>query len=251
MFSKSTVKYIQSLQHKKFRDEEGCFVAEGPKLVKELLEGAIFQCRNVYALQEWAEQQDAKLLQVLDTKLQIIRDFELEKISSLTKANLVLAVFEKKKPEIYPAITNRITLLLDDIQDPGNLGTIIRIADWFGIGNIVCSLQTADMYNAKVVQSTMASLQRVNLIYTDLKDWLEKQTMVKKYAATLQGKPVKSFNALTEGILIIGNESKGVSEPVMKLADEKITIPRIGEAESLNAAVATGIILYEMSNGRG
>lgn len=249
MFSKSTIKYIQSLQHKKFRDEEGCFVAEGPKLVRELLEGGIFQCRNVYALQDWAGPEDIKLLQMRDIEPQIIRDFELEKISSLTKPNGVLAVFEKKETVLSPDITRKLTLLLDDIQDPGNLGTIIRIADWFGIEHIVCSLQTADMYNPKVVQSTMASLQRVNILYTEIGDWLEKQTMLKKFAATLDGKPLKNFKALKEGILIIGNESKGVSERVMKLADEKITIPRIGQAESLNAAVATGIILYEMVKG--
>ena len=251
MFSKSTVKYIQSLQHKKFRDEEGLFVAEGPKLVKELLEGGRFVCRNLYALPGWIEQQDPNLLQGLDSRLLAIKDFELEKISSLTKANMVLGVFEKKVSSTDPVFTNTITLVLDDIQDPGNLGTIIRIADWFGIQHIVCSLQTADMYNTKVVQSTMASLQRVNLIYTDVREWLEKQTRIKKYAATLHGKRLEGVSGLKEGILIIGNESKGISDPVMQLSDEKITIPRLGEAESLNAAVATGIILYEITRAGG
>ncbi len=245
MFSKSTVKYIQSLQHKKFRDEEGAFVAEGPKLVKELLEGRVFTCRNIYALADW--QHDIK--NIHEFTVETIRDFELEKISSLSKPNQVLAVFEQKKAIASPVLKNKITLALDDIQDPGNLGTIIRIADWFGIDNIACSLKTADMYNSKVVQSTMASLQRVNLIYTDIENWLKEQA-VTKYAATLNGEPLNSFNALQEGIIIIGNESKGVSDGVMKLADKKITIPRIGEAESLNAAVATGIILYEIRNGK-
>lgn len=246
MFSKSTIKYIQSLQHKKFRDEEGLFVAEGPKLVKELLEGNVFTCRNIYALPEWADQPHSFLTNDALAKTTVIKDFELEKISSLTKSNLVLAVFEKKKTVNNPDLTNKITIVLDDIQDPGNLGTIIRIADWFGIENIICSLHTADMYNSKVVQSTMASLQRVNLIYTEVEAWLQKQKNIKKYAAALNGEPVKSFHSLTEGIFIIGNESKGISDAVMKLADKKITIPRTGQAESLNAAVATGIILYEM-----
>lgn len=248
MFSKSTIKYIQSLQHKKFRDEEGLFVAEGPKLVKELLEGNVFSCRNIYALPEWIGQADDSLKNSFGSKMEPIKDFELEKISSLSKANLVLAVFEKKKATDAPVFTNKITLVLDDIQDPGNLGTIIRIADWFGIENIICSLQTADMYNPKVVQSTMASLQRVNLVYTNVEAWLQQQAGIKKYAAALNGEPLKNFSSLKEAILIIGNESKGISDAIMKLADKKITIPRIGEAESLNAAVATGIILYEMKS---
>ena len=245
MFSKSTVKYIQSLQHKKFRDEEGVFVAEGPKLVKELLEGELFTCRNIYALPEWAPSLDKQLLNKYESSIETIRDFELEKISALSKPNLVVAVFEQKKSLHNPDIKNKITLVLDDIQDPGNLGTIIRIADWFGIENIICSPKTVDMYNSKVVQSTMASLQRVNLVYTDVEQWLALQT-VNKYAAALHGEPLNNFHSLKEGILIVGNESKGISDTILKMANKKITIPRVGEAESLNAAVATGIILYEM-----
>jgi TrmH family RNA methyltransferase len=246
MFSKSTVKYIQSLQHKKFRDEEGLFVAEGPKLVGELLEGNIFPCKNIYALGEWVEKLPGRLKAKLEPQLLLIKDFELEKISGLVKPNLVLGVFEKKMAQAEPSLKNKVSLLLDDIQDPGNLGTIIRIADWFAIENVICSLHTADMYNSKVVQSTMASLQRVNLVYTDLEVFLQKHTSIKKMAATLHGKPLTSLSHLKEGIIIIGNESKGISEPIMKLANEKITITRYGEAESLNAAVAAGIILYEV-----
>jgi TrmH family RNA methyltransferase len=246
MFSKSTVKYIQSLQHKKFRDEEGLFVAEGPKLVGELLEGNIFACKNIYALGEWVEKLPGRLKAKLEPQLLLIKDFELEKISGLVKPNLVLGVFEKKVAHTDPSLKNKVSLLLDDIQDPGNLGTIIRIADWFGIENVICSLHTADMYNSKVVQSTMASLQRVNLVYTDLGVFLQKHTSIKKIAAALHGNPLTSVSHLKEGIIIIGNESKGISEPIMQLANEKITIARYGEAESLNAAVAAGIILYEV-----
>ncbi|MBC7936652.1 MAG: RNA methyltransferase [Rhizobacter sp.] len=245
MFSKSTVKYIQSLQHKKFREEEKLFVAEGPKLVTELLEDGIFACRNIYALAGWENSLSKKIEDDHRSCIITIQDFELEKISSLSKPNLVLAVFEQKKVLSSPDLKSKLTLVLDDIQDPGNLGTIIRIADWFGIENIICSLQTADMYNAKVVQSTMASLQRVNVIYTSLEEWLQNQS-IKKYATTLNGKAIAHFNQIKEGIIIIGNESKGVSDGVMKLSENKITIPRVGNAESLNAAVATGIILYEL-----
>jgi TrmH family RNA methyltransferase len=247
MFSKSTVKYIQSLQHKKFRDEEGTFVAEGPKLVGELLAGKVFACKNIYALPGWAAQLNNKQKEELGEKLFLIKDFELEKISSLSKPNLVLAVFEKKKQLATPSLHNKVSLILDDIQDPGNLGTIIRIADWFGIENVICSLHTADMYNSKVVQSTMASLQRVNLIYTDIETVLLENNSIQKFAATLNGKSLKTISHLKEGIIIIGNESKGISEDIMKLADEKITIAKFGEAESLNAAVAAGIILYEVN----
>lgn len=137
-------------------------------------------------------------------------------------------------------------MALDAIQDPGNLGTIIRIADWFGIADIVCAAGTADIYNAKVVQSTMGSLGRVNVVYTDLPVWLQKNKQVKIYSASLDGKDVNEIGKLAEGIIVIGNEANGVSDEVLKFVDEKITIPKTGEAESLNAAVATGIILSHL-----
>ena len=140
-------------------------------------------------------------------------------------------------------ITGKITLVLDTIQDPGNLGTIIRTADWFGIENIICSPACADMYNPKVVQSTMGSLARVNIFYTNLEEWLQKNKKIKKYATALNGKNISELKNVKEAIIIIGNEGKGISDAVMDLVEEKITIPKIGEAESLNAAVATGIIL--------
>lgn len=248
MFSKSTIKYIQSLQHKKFRDEFNVFFAEGPKVVKELLDADIFVCINIYATAQWVKELSATIKNSVADKIEVIQDFELEKISALSKANAVLAVFEKKSA-IKFTLENKLSLVLDDIQDPGNLGTIIRIADWFGIENIFCSLHTADMYNPKVVQSTMASLARVNIFYTDIAALL-RNSNVKKYAAALDGKPVAAIGNLKEGLLIIGNESKGISDEVFALANEKITIPKLGAAESLNAGIATGIILYELT-GKG
>ncbi len=245
MLSKASIKYIQSLQHKKFRDQAGQFVAEGPRLVKELLEAKIFKCVSVHALPGWLEQEADLLAGLPQLVPDLIKDFELEKISSLAKPNQVLAVFEKKAAGTEPVLENKLTLLLDDIQDPGNLGTIIRIADWFGIENVVCSLHTADMYNSKVVQSTMASLQRVNLIYTDIPAWLVKNKHIRIFAATLHGESLAAVTGLQEGIIVIGNEAAGVSDAVLKLATEQITIPRFGQAESLNAAVAASLILYE------
>ena len=247
MLSKSTIKYIQSLQHKKLRDAEGLFVAEGPKLVMELLEGKIFQCRGLYALASWIEKQ-TQLPEFIHNELLFpVTEIELEKIAQLTQPNAVVAVFEKKIVQPTFPLQQQFTLLLDDIQDPGNLGTIIRIADWFGVKNIVCSKQTADMYNAKVVQSTMASLQNVNILYTDLLPWLAANKGIPVLAATLGGKSLKSFAPIKEAIIIIGNESKGVRPELLQIASDTITIPRVGQAESLNAAVATGIILYELT----
>jgi TrmH family RNA methyltransferase len=246
MLSKTHTKYIQSLQHKKFRDEHGLFLAEGPKVVMDLLNGRKFICKEIFALNSWLQAHNKQLSSLRETVVSDVADFELQKISSLTTAHDLVAVFEKRRPVVEIDPTSKITLALDTIQDPGNLGTIIRIADWFGIENIICSIGCADMYNAKVVQSTMGSLGRVNLIYTNLVDWLQQNNKVKVYSASLDGKDMKSLGKLKEGIIIIGNEANGVSDEVMKLVQEKITIPRIGEAESLNAAVATGIILSHL-----
>lgn len=245
MLSKSTAKYIQSLQHKKFRDEEASFVAEGPKLINELLNENIFACTRLFATKNWADENagNSKLSHI--PKLEIIEPFELEKISAMPTPNQVVAVFKKLTMNTKPDLKNKISLALDDIQDPGNLGTIIRIADWFAIENILCSLHTADMYNPKVVQSTMASLGRVNMIYTDLGTFLKNST-VKKYATVLNGQSLQKFKNISEGILIIGNESKGISPEILSLCDAQITIERSGKAESLNAAVSTAIVMYHL-----
>ncbi|MFZ1307014.1 MAG: RNA methyltransferase [Ferruginibacter sp.] len=243
MLSKTHTKYIQSLQHKKLRDETGLFITEGPKVVMDLLNSRKFVCKEIFALNNWLQEHSQQLSLLKDIVVTPVEDFELQKISSLSTAHAVVAVFEKRKPVYTIETALKITLVLDTIQDPGNLGTIIRIADWFGVENIICSIGCADMYNAKVVQSTMGSLGRVNVIYTDIIAWLKENRKVKIYSASLEGEDVKAVGKLKEGILIIGNEANGVSDEVMELVNEKINIPRIGEAESLNAAVATGIIL--------
>ena len=245
MFSKSHTKYIQSLQHKKSRGEEGVFIAEGPKLVPELLREDKFICKQIFATAEWIKANN-NLLKNNAGEIISVKDFELEKLSSLTTANEVLAVFEQRVSFPNFSVKGKITLILDGIQDPGNFGTIIRIADWFGVENIVCSENCADMYNSKVVQSTMGSIGRVNLIYTNLVEWLNNNKTVAIYAAALQGKSLAEISSVKECILIIGNESKGISEALMQMATDKITISKKGSAESLNAAVATGIILSHL-----
>ena len=246
MISKTHTKYIQSLQHKKFRDETGEFFAEGPKTVVELLEGRRFECKELYAVGEWLAANTSLAGKYPKTAFHDIKDFELEKISALTTPNKVLALFKKRQQNNAVSFKGKITLLLDTIQDPGNFGTIIRTADWFGVETIVCSQNGADMYNPKVVQSTMGSLGRVNILYADLAEWIEKNNAIKTYAAALNGKPVSSLKAIKEAAIIIGNESKGINEELMQLVNEKITIPRNGAAESLNAAVAAGIILAQV-----
>jgi RNA methyltransferase, TrmH family len=236
MIVKSKVKYINSLGDKKLRDADGVFVAEGPKIINELLGESRAEAVEIFALKEWIDENGTT-----SAPVQEIDDIMLGRLSFLTTPNKVLGVF--KIPQL-PALTfkGQLTLVLDGIQDPGNLGTIIRCADWFGISQVVCSADCADVYNPKTVQSTMGSIARVNVYYEDLAQLLS-HADVKVYATSLAGKDVFDIQRLNEGVIIIGNESKGIRESVVGLAHERITIPRIGKAESLNAAVATGIIL--------
>ena len=240
MLVKQKIKYIQTLGQKKFREKEGLFIAEGPKLVNELLEADTIAVKEVYALKEWVNNNPLLPANIILTE---ISEQELEKISQLTTPNQVVAIVQQFDTGNTITAKDQITLALDTVQDPGNLGTIVRIADWFGIKQIVCSLDSADMYNTKVVQSTMGSIARVKIIYTDLNEWLGTQENIPIYAASLQGENIASIKKINEGIIIIGNESRGISEEIMKLATIRITIPAKGKAESLNAAVATGIIL--------
>jgi RNA methyltransferase, TrmH family len=243
MLGKSQAKYIQSLGQKKVRDEEGVFVAEGPKIIAELLASADANILQLYALHDWiaANHHDCNGI-----KLEEIDENDLTKISQLTTPNKVLAVVSKPQAPADLAAKGVVSLVLDTIQDPGNLGTIIRIADWFDIKQIICSNTCADMYNPKVVQSTMGSIVRVQLLYTDLPGWLQGQKDVFIYAAALEGQNVRAMKKIPEGLIVIGNESKGISPEIFELVDVKITIPRMGKAESLNAAVATGIILSHL-----
>jgi len=241
MVTKSQVKYIQSLGHKKFRDEEGVFVAEGPKIVDELLQAPNLRLRQLYALPVWDGAPRQTQAQVTE-----VGPSELERLSGLSTPNQVLAVFEK--PSFPPPDwASGLHLVLDGIQDPGNLGTIVRIADWFGIGQIFASSDSADVFNPKAIQSTMGSIGRVNVVYGDPEVFLAKHPELPLYAAVLEGRPVGATGRVARGALVIGNESKGIRPALLERATHRITIPRIGQAESLNAAVATGIILSHVT----
>ncbi len=245
MLSKAHTKYIQSLHHKKFRDAEKVFIAEGSKVVMDLLKSAAFHCVEIIGLEECLHKNEVFIRKYYSGSMQVVEGFELEKISALQTPNQMLAIFKQATiPTINPK--NKITLLLDTIQDPGNLGTIIRIADWFGIEAIICTDDCVDKYNPKVVQSTMGSLGNVQILYTDPIVWLKENKNIKAFAAALEGENVSTLKGLSEGIIVIGNEAKGISKAVMDLCSERITITKVGNAESLNAAVATGIILSHL-----
>jgi TrmH family RNA methyltransferase len=196
--------------------------------------------KEIYAVKEWIIVNE-KLLGKTDV-IEITEE-ELERISHLSAPNKVLAIVQQYERPVFIDLKAKITLVLDCIQDPGNMGTIIRIADWFGVEQIICSPDSADMYNSKVVQATMGSISRVNVFYTDLAGWLSANDTVPVYAAVLDGDDITGMKVVKEGVLLIGNEAKGISNGLLKHAKVKVTIPKKGKAESLNAAVATGIIL--------
>src|SRR5947207_11485059 len=211
MISKSQAKYIQSLGQKKQRDQEEVFIAEGPKVVKELLQSKNAEFKNLYALDDWL-QENEKYLAHVDAAA--IDERELETISQLTTPNRVIAIV-KKFSQQQSTIKGKISLALDAIQDPGNFGSIVRIADWFGVQQIFCSLDCADMYNSKVVQATVGSIARVNIFYTHLDEWLQAQKDIRIYAAVLEGKDVTKMQALREGLIVIGNEAKGIRQELL------------------------------------
>jgi TrmH family RNA methyltransferase len=236
MINKNELKYIQSFAHKKHWAEESVFMIEGPKMMEELM-ASEWVIRQAYATKDWIQTQPFKPHYVTE-----VADFELDKMTQLQKANQVIALVEKKQSHTPINLKGKLTLLLDGIQDPGNLGTIIRTADWFGLNQIIVSADTASCFNPKVVQSTMGSILRVEVIVADLAELIESSKMP-IYGALLEGKLIQTTNLTKEGLLLIGNESKGIRAPLLAMITHPITIPKYGAAESLNAAVATGIIL--------
>jgi RNA methyltransferase, TrmH family len=245
MLVKSQVKYIQSLGQKKFRDQEGVFIVEGPKIVKELLDAPNTRPRFIYAVKEWLEAGREWLPTTAASCITELKEGELERISSLVTPNQVLAVLERPSFPV-PVFNDTVSLLLDGIQDPGNLGTIVRIADWFGLRQVVCSRDCADIFNSKAVQSTMGSITRVQVIYGDPEEVIRLYPGLPVFAAVLEGKNLYETEHISKGLVMIGNESRGIRPELLEKATHRITIPRKGQAESLNAAVATGIILSHL-----
>jgi TrmH family RNA methyltransferase len=247
MVSKSQISFIKSLQQKKFRKEHSLFVAEGNKSVTEFITSS-YKITTVYHTPTF----DAKLLKL--SKKVIFQDIsvaDMQKISSLTTPQEVLAVIHIPEwPNLSKdSLRDQFTLVLDGVQDPGNLGTIIRTADWFGITNIICSEDTVDAYNPKVVQATMGSLARVNLHYTNLASLLP-QLKLPIFGAMLDGNNIYTANFGTEGLVVMGNEGNGLRPEIQQLITQAITIPRLGGAESLNVAIATALFCGELSRKR-
>ena len=236
MVSKNQIKLINSLQQKKYRKLHNLFIAEGKKVIQELLDA---QFSLAYLFVTKADLFDTNPAATL------ISDSELKKITALTTANDCLAVFEIKETAFKP--TSGLELALDNIKDPGNMGTIIRLCDWFGISKIVCSEETVDMYNPKVVQATMGSLARVQIEYINLAAYL-KATDLEIFGTFMDGKNIYKSNLPSKGIIVMGNEANGISEEIEQLVTQKIAIPRFGnlqQTESLNVATATAIFLSE------
>ncbi len=244
MLSKNKIKYIHSLELKKIRKEEGVFVAEGHKLVGDLI--GYFHCRLLVALPSWLEKNPSiKADEIIEVTID-----ELSRASLLKTPQDVLAVFEQPHYDISADIvTHSLCLALDDVQDPGNLGTIIRLADWFGIEHIFCSQGTVDVYNPKVVQATMGALARVKLHYCNLSSLITSMSNIPIYGTFLDGNNIYGETLSNNGLIVMGNEGNGVSKEVAQLINKRLYIPSYPPtretSESLNVAIATAVVCAE------
>ncbi|MFN3967675.1 TrmH family RNA methyltransferase [Flavobacterium sp.] len=237
MVSKNQIKLITSLQHKKYRNEHQLFIAEGVKVIQELLQSN-FVLEHLFVTESIFEtiNPDQKTL---------VKEADMKRISALVSPSSCLAIF--KIPKTKTIEDKGLIVALDDIRDPGNLGTIIRLCDWFGVKQLVCSYETVDVYNSKVIQATMGSITRVNVIYADLQDFIA-QTTLPVFGTFMDGKNIYKEVLPTDGVLIFGNEANGISPSIEKSIKNRIAIPRFGDiqqTESLNVATATAICLSE------
>ena len=241
MLSKNQIKLITSLQQKKQRIAHQLFFAEGIKVIQELVESK-FELVHLFTTQN-------DFQEVSNNKKEIVTESELKKITALATPNTCLAVF--RIPNEKMILETGLILALDAIRDPGNLGTILRLCDWFGIDQVICSKETVDIYNPKVVQATMGSIARVNLSYIDLEQFIG-QTQLPVFGTFMDGTNIYKTDLPQKGIIIMGNEANGISPEIEKLVKNRLTIPRFGtlqKTESLNVATATAIILSEFRRG--
>lgn len=249
MLSKAVIKHLRALQLKKFRDESGLFLVEGPKLVKELLLSPGWKVDQLYALPDWHPPSDVPIPEIIP-----VTEKELEQISIHPQPNRVIAVAAIPPVIRLPAEvpSSGLYLLLDQIQDPGNLGTIIRTADWFGLAGLFCSQDTVDCFNPKVVQSSMGSLFRIPVHYGSLAGVLVKNTQgpqLPVYATQLDGSDIFQTSLSESGLIILGNESRGIHPLLKPFVNRSLLIPSKSKdsagAESLNVATAAGIVCAE------
>ena len=238
MLTKNNIKFIKSLQLKKFRQKERLFIVEGEKNTVELL-------LSNYAIETLLISTDfskkySDLIQENSCPVEITDARTISTLGTYSSNNMSLAVVKEPEEKVFN--NSGVQLILDDIRDPGNLGTIIRIADWYGLQNVICSNTSAEFYNPKVISASMGSVFKINLFREDLNLFLTKYPHVKVYGALMEGENVHKMQFENNAFVIIGNESHGISTSLTEKIDHKITIPRIGKAESLNAAMATAVI---------
>lgn len=242
--SNNKIKYIRSLKEKKYRNQHNTFVAEGIKVILDLLETC--ECQLIAALPEiTAAYPELKAEEIITASSD-----ELKKASFLKTAPAIIAVFHQPTFDLNKKdLENKISIVLDGVQDPGNVGTIIRIADWFGIENVICSEDSADVYNPKTVQATMGSIARVSVTYTDIKEFLKNISDLSIYGTLLSGNNIYNEKLSNKGLIVMGSEGKGISEEIANYIDYKLYIPEfpIGSKspDSLNVAVATAIVCSE------
>lgn len=242
MLSKNKIKFIQSLQRKKHRVAEGLFLLEGDKMAKEALEQAAVE--HIYALNDWVEAHKVAI-RSKEIPFTSITARELKSISGLTTPNRVVLVMKQFVPKLdEDSLSKGYALYLDQIQDPGNMGTILRNADWFGIQQVFCSEGCVDIYNSKVIQASMGAIFRVRIMNVSLTDLLQKKPELPVYGTVLGGNNIYEIEPAQNGLIVIGNEGRGISPDIQDLLTHKVTIPKgkNGGAESLNAAVASGIV---------
>ena len=236
MLSKSQIKLINSLPQKKYRQKNGLFIAEGIKVIKELL-NSNFELERLFS--------QADIFFTEKDKMQLLEDNELNKITKLSTSQTALALF--KIPQKKIEINENFIVALDGVRDPGNLGTIIRLCDWFGVKQLLCSQDTVDCYNPKVIQATMGSIARVEVIYTNLKEELP-SLKLPLFGTFMSGENVYESSLPSEGILVLGNEANGITDDIEQMITNKLSIPQFGNVkntESLNVATATAIFLSE------
>lgn len=246
MISKNQIKFIQSLHSKKNRDQEQLFIIEGVKLVSEFLLTTHFEIHSVYATLDFIDN-NKDIMSKSGSVINELSEEELKKISLQASPNQILAVIKAKKPQLNVNLLNTaINLFLDDIRDPGNLGTIIRIADWFGIKQIICTATSTELYNPKALQASMGAILRVNVVYMEFNELKTNLKNVSIYGAVLNGQNIYK-SVLQNGLIVIGNEANGISENILKQVTNHITIPAATNngSESLNAANACGMICSE------
>ncbi|BDD10655.1 RNA methyltransferase [Fulvitalea axinellae] len=239
MLTNKTIKFVKSLQLKKFRKQEGLFFVEGGKSVEELLEGD-FSVKQVFVTKEFLEGKE-QFRETCGLEPEVVKEADLLRMGTFKTNNAALAVAEMRSARNTDLPTDEFVLALDGVRDPGNLGTIIRIADWYGISKIVASEDTADFYNPKVLNSSMGSFARVRVDYRDLESLFE-NTDLPVYGAVLDGNDIHAERFGKGGLVLMGNESNGVRDNLRQYISHPVTIPRFGGAESLNVATATAVI---------